>query len=71
MSGWEGTIVTGEMFQGIGLEGKFVPILRRRPDPKEALPAYLATKFYIDFRETADRTASLEALLRHIHQKPK
>jgi hypothetical protein len=68
--GWEGTIVTGEMFQGIAREGKFVPILRLGT-PAEALPAYLATKFYIDFRETANLSTSLEDLIRHIYNKPK
>lgn len=68
--GWEGTIVTGEMFHGQASEGKFVPILRAG-SPSTALPAYLATKYYIDFTDSADASAALEELVRHIYESPK
>ncbi|MBI4558971.1 MAG: toll/interleukin-1 receptor domain-containing protein [Candidatus Hydrogenedentes bacterium] len=68
--GWEGTIVTGEMFHGVASESKFVPILRAGL-PADALPPYLATKYYIDFSESADASSALDQLVRHIYQSPK
>ncbi|MBI3004439.1 MAG: toll/interleukin-1 receptor domain-containing protein [Ignavibacteriales bacterium] len=63
--GYEKTIVTGEIFQGIASPKKFVPILRRG-GPKESLPSYLKSKYFIDFRIDQGYPQSLEDILRHI-----
>jgi len=64
--GYEKSIVTGELFHRISSPEKFVPILRSG-SVKEAIPSYLKSKVYVDFRDDQDFQKSLEDLLRHFH----
>ena len=68
-AGYESAVITGEIFQKVAARGKFIPILRAG-EPDSALPSYLKGKYYVDFREDSDFGASLESLLRHVHQVP-
>lgn len=68
--GYEKSVVTGEIFVGSIQPGKFVPILRAG-SPFDALPSYLKSKAYLDFREDAKFASSLEELLRHVHGAPR
>jgi len=67
--GYEKTIVTGEIFAGEAQETKFVPVLREG-DAKEALPSYLKSRLFIDFRDDGIFENKLEELLRHFHSEP-
>ena len=67
--GYEKTIVTGEIYTGRARPHKFVPLLRAG-NAKLALPSYLSTKLFIDFREDAAFAPKLEELLRLLHGKP-
>jgi hypothetical protein len=71
--GYEKTIVTGELFHDTRV-GKFVPILRRG-DPGKALPSYLKSRYFIDFRKNEAYGGGLEEILLHVygtrrHQRP-
>jgi len=68
--GYEKCIVTGEVFQCVSSPEKFVPILRSGSD-KEAIPSYLKSKYYVDFRDDQAFEKSLEKLLRHLHSIPR
>jgi len=67
--GYEKQIVTGEIFNGNVRDTKFVPLLRRG-SPAEALPSYLQSRLFIDFRDGDRFTERLEELLRHLHGAP-
>ena len=67
--GYEKSIVTGEIFAGEAQETKFVPVLRQG-DQKKALPSYLKSRLFIDFREDGLFEAGLEELVRHFHGEP-
>ncbi|MGA2403996.1 MAG: toll/interleukin-1 receptor domain-containing protein [Syntrophobacteraceae bacterium] len=67
--GYEKGVVSGEIFNKVASEKKFIPILRYG-DPGNALPSYLQSKLYVDFRNDADFPAKLEELLRHIYDSP-
>jgi uncharacterized C2H2 Zn-finger protein len=69
-TGYEKSIVTGELFYHISSPTKFVPILRRG-SPEEALPSYLKSKVYVDFRGDEDFQEDMEQLLRHLHDMPR
>jgi len=69
-TGYEKTIVTGELFYHISSPTKFVPILRQG-SREEALPSYLKSKVYVDFRIDQDFQESMEQLLRHLHDMPR
>jgi hypothetical protein len=66
--GYEKQIVTGEIFNGARPD-KFVPVLRAG-DAKAALPSYLKSKLFVDFRDDARFAASMEQLLRHVFGEP-
>jgi hypothetical protein len=68
--GYEKTIITGEIFETISSPKKFIPVLRNGT-PKDALPSFLKSKLFIDFRKESEFQSNIEELLRHIHQKPK
>ena len=68
--GYEKSIVTGEIFHRISSPEKFVPILRRG-SVQEAIPSYLKSKIYVDFRNNQIFQRSLEDLLRHFHNVPR
>jgi hypothetical protein len=64
--GYEKTVVSGELFYANGKPGKFVPILRLG-EPAQALPSYLLSKVFVDFRDDANFERSCEELLQHLH----
>ena len=66
---YEKSIVTGEMFKGAPAS-KFIPLLKQG-SVENALPAYLSSKYHIDFRDPSDYKKKLEDLLRHMHKEPK
>lgn len=68
--GYEGSIITAELFSRTHNETKFVPILRTG-DEITALPSYLRSRACIDFRNAASLNESFEELLRHLHNQPK
>ncbi len=67
--GYEKSIVTGEIFQGVGNDGKFIPILRVG-DPKHSLPSFLLSSYFINFKNETSFNDSLQVLLRHIFNEP-
>lgn len=67
--GYEKTIVTGEIFSMSPMQSKFVPILRSG-QPAAALPSFLKSRAYLDFRSDDQYSTSVQSLLRHIHQAP-
>ncbi len=67
--GYEKTIVTGEIFSARSKDTKFIPILRVGPE-YDALPSYLRSKAFLDFRNDSDFLARLEGLLRHLYNEP-
>lgn len=67
--GYETNIVNGQIFSDVVSDRKFIPILRE-DDPKLALPSYLKSRAYIDFRDDSNFEANLENLLRHIYEEP-
>lgn len=68
--GYEKAIVTGELFQGAAMPGKFVPVLRLGVT-KEALPSYLKSKFFVDLRTETAYSIGVEEILRHLHKAPR
>lgn len=68
--GYEKAIVTGELFQGAGMPGKFVPVLRLG-EPTNALPSYLKSKLLVDLRPETVYDAGVEEILRHLHKAPR
>lgn len=67
--GYEGGIITGEMFSKTPSTKKFVPILSKGKSGI-SLPSYLKSRVYLDFREKKNYKKSFEKLLRHIHDIP-
>jgi hypothetical protein len=67
--GYEKSIVTGEIFQGVAKDTKFVPVLRLG-SPNKALPSYLQTRTFVDMRADEKFTTGLEEVLRHIFDAP-
>ena len=67
--GYEKTIVTGEIFNDEESSTKFVPVLREGT-ASQAIPSYLKSRVFVDFRSDAKRPRGLEELLRHIHSTP-
>jgi len=68
-AGYEKQIVTGEMFHGAN-PSKFIPLVRSGSDD-EALPSYLKSKKYIDFRNDLKFDEKLNDLLHQLHGVPK
>src|SRR2546428_139322 len=68
-TGYEKQIVKGEMLQGAS-SSKFIPLLRKGSQ-KDALPSFLKSKYYIDFRKDAEFGAKLKDLLHQLHKVPK
>jgi predicted Rossmann-fold nucleotide-binding protein len=67
--GWEYTVLTGDLVSGDDGRPSIVPILRQGT-PSNALPRYLKTRLFIDFRDGASYEAALEQLLRHVFNAP-
>lgn len=68
-AGYEKRIVTGEMFQNVD-PSKFIPLVRRGSN-EEALPSFLKSKNYIDFRNDSEFDEKLKDLLYQLHGVPK
>jgi hypothetical protein len=66
--GYEKGVITGELYAG-AQPTKFIPVLRTG-SPAESLPSYLLNKLFVDLRNDADFTTGIEAVVRHIYQKP-
>jgi len=66
-AGYEGMLITGELVKNLGTT-KFVPVLRAS-DGDQVLPACLATRCFIDFRDDAKAADRLEELLTELHGK--
>jgi hypothetical protein len=67
--GYEKMIVTGELYQDLGSD-KFVPILVSGEDA-DALPSFLKSRYFVDFREAGRNAEKLEELVRALLQVPK
>lgn len=63
--GYEKNIVTGEIFHNASSPEKFIPILRTGT-PQNALPSYLKSRKYVDFRDDKKFRTSFDELLRHL-----
>ena len=64
--GFEGDIMTAEVFTGKDQQRKFIPVLLAG-NWNEAAPSWLLGKVYIDFRGDPYSEASYEDLLRTLH----
>lgn len=67
--GYEKNIISAEMLQASDLRPKFIPILRKGSFDN-ALPAYLGSKYAIDFRENQNQNSAIDELLRAIYKQP-
>lgn len=65
---YEKMLVTGELFGTISTH-KFVPLLRKG-SPNEAVPSFLKTRVFVDFRQAEAFDAASETLLRHLFSTP-
>jgi len=65
---YEKMIVTGELYQNLG-STKFIPIIARGSDA-DALPGFLKSKYFVDFRDLSRRQEKLDELLRVLHNIP-
>lgn len=68
--GYEKAIITGELFNSTPDQTKYIPILKDG-DTLTALPSYLRSKLYIDFRDGETYASSFETLLRHVFNSPR
>jgi len=68
-AGYEKQIVTGEMFQG-SEASKFIPLVRSG-SIADALPSFLKSKNYVDFRSDSEFDEKLKDLLYQLHGKAK
>ncbi len=66
--GYEKMIVTGEMYQNLG-SSKFIPLIVRGKN-KEALPSFLKSLRYVDFRDESSYDERLVDLLLELHDAP-
>jgi hypothetical protein len=66
-AGYESALVTAELVAAQGTS-KFIPLLRDNPEGR--IPAFLAGRVYIDFRDDALYEDSIAILLRAIHDLP-
>jgi hypothetical protein len=57
--GYEKAIVSGEIFSGAS-DRKFIPILRIG-DARQALPSYLTSRLYVDFRNATSAMPTIAA----------
>jgi TIR domain len=70
--GYEQQIITGGLLTDDGVEQKLIPILRSGV-PSTALPRYLKTRLFIDFRNDDHYEAALNQIVRHLsgqHARP-
>lgn len=63
--GYEQNIISGELLTETSTKAKFIPLLRAG-NPSTALPRFLKSKLFVDFREDDKYQSSLTQLLRHL-----
>jgi hypothetical protein len=63
--GYEQAVFVGELLIDRELGSRFLPILRSG-DPSEALPLYLRSRLFVDFRDDSTYGQALEQLLRRL-----
>lgn len=66
--GYEKMIITGELYDNLG-SAKFIPAIISGTDD-EALPSFLKSKFYVDFRDSGKYQEKLKEILRELHDVP-
>lgn len=69
-TGYETSVISGELFQLFPNHDKYIPILREGM-PATTLPSYLKSALFIDFRKDSDFQSKMEDLLRHIYRCPR
>src|SRR5215469_2230147 len=67
--GYEQAVFIGELLVRQELESRFLPILRSG-DPSKALPIYLRSRLFVDFRDESAYGLALEQLLRRVFDAP-
>lgn len=67
--GYEQAVFVGELLMSRELSSRFLPILRSG-DPSTALPLYLRSRLFIDFRNDCAYAAALDQLLRRVFGAP-
>jgi TIR domain len=67
--GYEQAVFIGELLMSRELSSRFLPILRSG-DPSKALPLYLRSRLFIDFRDDSGYRQALDQLLRRIFGAP-
>jgi hypothetical protein len=67
--GYEQAVFVGELLMSRELRSRFLPILRSG-DPSRALPLYLRSRLFIDFRDDGAYAAALDQLLRRVFGAP-
>jgi len=68
-AGYETSVITGELFQVYHRPRKYIPLLRFG-DPEVAIPSYLKSCRFLDFREEVKFDQRFEELLKHIYKQP-
>lgn len=67
--GYEHEVITGHLLTDTAANAKLVPVLRSG-SPAKALPNYLKTRLFVDFRLDESYDRSVEQLLRHFYGAP-
>jgi hypothetical protein len=67
--GYEQAVIVGELLTSRELSSRFLPILRSG-DPSRALPLYLRSRLFIDFRNDSAYPDALDQLLRRVFGAP-
>lgn len=67
--GYEQAVFVGELLMSRELSSRFLPILRSG-DPSKALPLYLRSRLFIDFRDDNSYGQALDQLLRRVFRAP-
>jgi hypothetical protein len=67
--GYEQAVFVGELLMSRDPDSRFLPILRSG-DPSKALPLYLRSRLFVDFRDNGVYEQALEQLLRRVFGAP-
>jgi hypothetical protein len=67
--GYEQAVFVGQLLMDRELSSRFLPILRSG-DPSRALPLYLRSRLYVDFRDDSAYGQALDQLVRRIFGAP-
>ena len=66
-AGYEAMIVTGELVRNLGTR-KFIPLIRQG-EGEPVVPDCVGTRLYVNFSREEDFQASIDALVKTVHQK--